>query len=329
MLQPLAMLLREAFFGRLRLDEHERLQHIPDAADGLFLALKLPPGLTIFGRVLLRVRQVGILREARRDFVRERVCLLGAARCELFGNGTLSIDGHLPPGVTIGSLEGSGLVTLGANNLTIGANRLNTTFSGNISGSGSLTKIGPGRLTLSGPNTYTGQTLVRQGRLFIEDTTGSLNVINGNVKVDGGTFGGSGLVRGGVIIGTARGRPALLEPNVLRGGNFIIQKSLQLNSGATCQVDFNSSKVNGNMYSNVWANKVTIAAGALFTINDMGNSPFGPVNLVIIVNTGTLPIAGEFANVPEGGTIVAGQNTYYASYHGGDGNDFTLTTVPP
>ena len=36
------------------------------------------------------------------------------------------------------------------------------------------------------------------------------------------------------------------------------------------------------------------------------------------------PIAGRFANLPEGGTIVVGNNTYVATYRGGDGNDLLL-----
>jgi hypothetical protein len=128
-----------------------------------------------------------------------------------------------------------------------------------------------------------------------------------------------------VTVGTTGGGPAVLESNLLRGGNFIIQQSLKFNSGATYRIDVNSQ---AERYSNVWAQGVTINEGALFTINDLGNSSFGSVNLGIINNTSATPIAGTFANLPEGGSIVVGQNTFYASYHGGDGNDFFLTTVP-
>lgn len=249
----------------------------------------------------------------------------GTARAEVFGMGRLDISDHDTPGVGIGSIEGSGKVFLGANNLFVGANDLDTTFSGVISGPGSVTKIGSGTLTLNGPNTYSGRTQVKQGRLFIEDQTGLLTVIKGSVVANGGTFGGSGLVGGSVVIGSVSGRPGVLEPNQLHGGNFIIQKSLTFNPGATCQVDLNS---NGGRYSNVWAKEVTINEGALFTMRDLGNSSFGEVNLGIINNTGSNPIVGTFSNLPEGGSIVVGQNTFYATYHGGDGNDLLLTTVP-
>ena len=55
---------------------------------------------------------------------------------EVFDNGYLDISGH-QSGVTIGSIEGSGNVFLGANRLTVGTNNINTSFSGVISGSGS------------------------------------------------------------------------------------------------------------------------------------------------------------------------------------------------
>ena len=59
---------------------------------------------------------------------------------------------------SIGSLAGAGSVTLGSATLTTGNDNTSTTFSGTISGAGSLTKIGTGVLTLSGVNTYSGGT---------------------------------------------------------------------------------------------------------------------------------------------------------------------------
>ena len=48
----------------------------------------------------------------------------------------------------------------------------------------------------------------------------------------------------------------------------------------------------------------------------------------MINNTATTPIAGTFANLPDGSTFTSHGNTFQASYEGGDGNDFTLTVVP-
>jgi fibronectin-binding autotransporter adhesin len=99
----------------------------------------------------------------------------------LFGNG--SVDGY---GFhTIGGLSGSGDVLLantilyqagdgqtGYSNgapvaLTVGYNNSSTTYSGILSGPGSLIKVGTGTLTLTGANTYTGNTTVNGGILAL------------------------------------------------------------------------------------------------------------------------------------------------------------------
>ena len=48
----------------------------------------------------------------------------------------------------------------------------------------------------------------------------------------------------------------------------------------------------------------------------------------VISNTAATAILGTFANLPDGGTIQIGNNTYQADYEGGDGNDLTLTVIP-
>ena len=68
---------------------------------------------------------------------------------------------------TIGSISGGGEVILNSSQLTVGADNTTSTFSGILSGSGGLTKIGSGTLTLSGDNTFTGTTLVESGTLNV------------------------------------------------------------------------------------------------------------------------------------------------------------------
>jgi hypothetical protein len=94
----------------------------------------------------------------------------GTARVEVFDYGYLDITGH-QHGLTIGSIEGSGNVFLGANNLTVGARNISTSFSGVISGSGSLAKIGSGVLTL-------------QANDCIADTVGLMLVTGSTIKLD-------------------------------------------------------------------------------------------------------------------------------------------------
>jgi hypothetical protein len=94
----------------------------------------------------------------------------GTARVEVFDNGYLDIS-RRQPGVTIGSIEGSGNVLLGANRLAVGTNNINTSFSGVISGSGLLSKVGSGILTL-------------QANDCIADTVGLILVTGSIIKLD-------------------------------------------------------------------------------------------------------------------------------------------------
>jgi autotransporter-associated beta strand protein len=72
------------------------------------------------------------------------------------------------PHVAIGSLSGAGNVTLGSHDLLVGNLGGNDAIAGVVSGSGELTKVGSGTLTLSGANTYTGQTTIASGTLAVE-----------------------------------------------------------------------------------------------------------------------------------------------------------------
>ncbi len=118
----------------------------------------------------------------------------GTARVKVFGKGRLDISSRGNPGVTIGSLEGTGAVFLGMNTLSVGSNDLSTIFSGmlqdgGINGQtgGSLTKIGRGTLILSGMNTYTGATEINEGMLRVDGSITSAATVN-----NAGTLGGSG-----------------------------------------------------------------------------------------------------------------------------------------
>src|SRR5690606_26280728 len=67
----------------------------------------------------------------------------------------------------IGGLAGEGRVLLGTAQLTAGANDASTTFSGEISGPGSVIKTGAGTLTLTGANTWTGGARLEAGALIL------------------------------------------------------------------------------------------------------------------------------------------------------------------
>ncbi|HEJ8044707.1 autotransporter outer membrane beta-barrel domain-containing protein [Serratia marcescens] len=73
-------------------------------------------------------------------------------------------------------------------------------WSNDISGHGGLTKQGIGTLVLTGNNTYSGPTLVNQGRLAINGSvTSAVSVQNGGIVGGSGTVGSLTARRGGTV----------------------------------------------------------------------------------------------------------------------------------
>ena len=258
----------------------------------------------------------------------------GTARMEIFGNGSLDMSFRQAPGMPVGSIEGSGAVFLGANNLTVGGNNLSTTFSGVIQDGGlnggiggSVTKIGSGKLTLSGANTYTGGTTINAGTLFVTNRRGS-GTGSGAVQVNVGKLGGTGKISGSVTVGTGSGAGAFLTPGVVAAtpSTLTIQKRLTLRADGTFHFGFKSSNITADK---IIARGVTIDSGALIFFDhvDVGTFPLGTV-FTAIDNTAATPIAGAFANLADGATFTIDNITFQADYQGGDNNDLTLTVVP-
>jgi autotransporter-associated beta strand protein len=258
-----------------------------------------------------------------------------SARVEVFGNGNLDISRDPTPPITIGSLEGNGLVFLGANELTVGANNLDTSFAGTISdeggvhqgSGGAFGKTGTGTFSLTNANTYTGGTNLDGGSLFVNNTSGS-GTGTGAVQANAGTLGGAGIIAGPVTIGTGAGSGAVLSPgasaNVI--GVFTLLDTLTFRSDGSCEIQLDSTTVTADR---VIAQGVTIESGAEITVTDLGSStlPVG-TSFILIDNSATTAIAGAFTNLPDGGTLTVGSNTFAADYQGGDGNDLTLTVTP-
>jgi hypothetical protein len=160
-------------------------------------------------------------------------------------SGYLDIRGH-QSGVTIGSIEGDGSVFLGASDLTVGTNNINTTFSGGISNDGhrgSLAKVGSGVLTLQ-TNNCIGDTVglvLVSGSIIKLDFTGPPDII-ASLVVDGVSqppgiyggpmsgapnilpeFAGSGTVKVGSILGNISTRAFVQTGDNVMIGGFIVQ----------------------------------------------------------------------------------------------------------
>ncbi len=120
----------------------------------------------------------------------------------------------------LGLLSGAGTVALGANTLTLQTGN----FAGTLSGTGGLDKAGPGSLTLSGVNTYTGLTRVLTGGTLIANGT-----IAGSVAVqDNSTLGGSGRINQNVTL-TSGVLQATQGQTLTIGGNLLMDSDSRVN----------------------------------------------------------------------------------------------------
>ena len=231
---------------------------------------------------------------------------------------------------TIGSLAGGGStggnVTLGNGTLTVGANQIDSSFSGAISGAGGLTKIGTGTLTLLGSSSYTGTTIVSGGTLALASPAGTTLADSGAVIVNSpgvlellsnetlASLGGNGAVRltnGTLIIAgtnavgysgsisgpggltrSGTGTLTLVGPTNHTGATTITGGTLSLNNGL----------------GNPGAALVVTSPGTLQARNVVNRSVSGSGT---IAATGTLIIGDAAAPLgfAFGGTLAIGGNT--------------------
>jgi autotransporter-associated beta strand protein len=316
-----------------------RMEHTSSAENGIFYAngatvdgafggrVKLYFDATAATATLIATGSVGTGEGEGGGILFQDNSVGAEARIEVFGNGFLDLRGHDTPELTIGSLEGDGLVFLGDDNLSIGSNNLSTRFSGIIEGApGGLTKIGTGSLILTGANTYSGGATVEGGKLVVNNRDGS-GTGSGPVQVNVGRLSGRGTIAGSVTVGTGGGPGAALGPG-RRGGKpdtLTIQSELSFNSDATYNCGLNTKSAKADQ---VVANGVTMNGARFSLLSRSGLALQAGTVLTVIDNIAATPIAGTFANLPDGSTFTTHGNTFQANYQGGDGNDLTLTVVP-
>jgi autotransporter-associated beta strand protein len=90
-------------------------------------------------------------------------------------------------GITLGSLAGGTNTTLNLStySLTMGSKNLDTTFAGTLLGSGTLTKVGTGNLTLSGNSSaFTGNVILNSSSTLVLTNTTTFGNASGELRVD-------------------------------------------------------------------------------------------------------------------------------------------------
>jgi autotransporter-associated beta strand protein len=211
---------------------------------------------------------------------------------------------------TIGSLSGMGFVTLGSGALTTGADNTSTTFSGTISDTGALIKIGTGTFALSNTNAYTGGTTINAGTLQLGNggTSGSItgNVTDhGKLAFDrsdaltfGGAISGSGAVQqNGTGTTTLSGANTYTGSTTVNAGTLAIAANGSIWSNVTNNATFkNEGTVIGGLANNESASNTGTITGRL--TNGGAFAQTGGIINGGLTNTGTVNAQGGAINGP-------------------------------
>lgn len=208
----------------------------------------------------------------------------------VLNGGTLAFNGIA--NATLGGLAGSQNFALqntgsAAVALAVGNNGANTTYSGAMSGSGSLNKISGGTLVLGGANTYSGTTSVNAGTLSVTGATGSgaLGVANGATLTGSGSIGGAATITGGGHV--APGNPL---------GTLTFAGGLALNSGAVLDLAL------GTTSDLVRVSGGTFVSASGVTINLADSGGFGAGSYTLADFTGATASGINAANFTLGTT---------------------------
>ena len=97
------------------------------------------------------------------------------------------VDASATATQAVAGLSGSGDVMLGSGQFSVNSTA-DETFSGIISGDGSLSKTGAGKLTLEGTNTYLGGTVIDGSTISISSDSNLGDAAGGLVFLNGGTL---------------------------------------------------------------------------------------------------------------------------------------------
>jgi hypothetical protein len=141
-------------------------------------------------------------------------------------DGTLNISGISALSTTIGTLSGTntGIVTMGTKSLNLNTSS-SSTFAGSITGTGgTLSQVGNGILTLSGPVTLTGGMIdIQSGQLNINGmaTADTLTVESGTTLGGIGTITANVNVHGTVSPGTSIGTLHVVGNMDFLSGSFL------------------------------------------------------------------------------------------------------------
>jgi len=228
-----------------------------------------------------------------------------------FGGGTLDLRGQ---NLIVNALAGStGTITdsnsAGTRILTVGQGDGSGIYGGVISQTGGSTKIvaitktGSGTQTLTGSNTYLGQTIVSQGTLLINgthvDASATVSAVNGYGSTSTGHFQvASGANLGGT--GRIQGNSSLANSNLvlIESGGFLAP-----GDGVGTLI------LDGASFSGTSSRVLNLASGALLKFELAGDGSSADQVQFWNYASGDVLLNGNAINLTLNGTLVAGTYT--------------------
>ncbi len=235
-------------------------------------------------------------------------------------------------------------------------------FAGVISGTGSVTKVNNGNVTLSGANTYSGGTTVNGGALTgttaslqgsivdnaslvfdqssdgtyagVISGTGSVTKVNsGNVTLSGAnTYSGGTIVNGGTLTGTSTS----LQGNIVDNASLVFDQSADgtfagVISGTGSMTKLSSGNVTLSG-ANTYSGGTNVNGGTLTgTTTSLQGNIVDNAALVFDQTTdgtyaGTISGTGSMTKANSGNVTLSGANTYSGGTHA-NGGTLTGTTA--
>ncbi len=174
----------------------------------------------------------------------------------------------------VGSLAGADNISLENDNvqgvlLAVGFNDTDTAYSGRLTGTGSLQKVGAGNFTLTGDSDFTGGAAVAGGTLTMSSAKalggGPVSVVGGTLKMTGAAEFAGGLTVSGGIAETASGPITAQQGISVRGTGTFSPGG----AGAA------TLSVSGNLaFSEAGTLRVDVPAGAKDRVNVTGGVTF-------------------------------------------------------
>ena len=173
------------------------------------------------------------------------------------------------------------------------------TYSGNMSGAGTLTKLGVGDLVLSGSNTSSGGTTLGGGTLAL----GSASALGttGTISFEGGSLqsSASNSADYSARFSNAANQAYRIDTN---GQTVTLASNLSSSGGTFTKLGAGSAILGG---SNSYTGATTVSGGTLVINGSLANSDVTVENLATLGGSGTI---ASLVTVEAGGTISPGNN---------------------